>query len=121
MDEEEICRSFRLAKNKREMITILADLTDTDTETVAEVLGDAGLFVSESRCRKCGRKYKRLLDSVCRDCAEKIAREKAHRAAREKWVRFLIAENEVRRASLLRQAALIEAENKKLKEALCTK
>lgn len=42
MIPNEICRDYRLAKNKREQIKILADLNCTSTEEIEKVLVDCG-------------------------------------------------------------------------------
>ena len=40
--EEEICRAYRLARNKRKQIGILADLTQRKPAEIAEILEQAG-------------------------------------------------------------------------------
>lgn len=117
-EREEICESFRLAANKRQQIGILAELYDTDKETVVEILRDAGLYVRECMCRRCGKRYKRLLAPVCRQCEEIEAKEKLRKEARKKWVDYQIRQNEQRAASLLRQAALLKLENDRLKASV---
>lgn len=42
MSVEEICREYRLAKNKKEQIGILADLNCTTKEEIIKVLVDCG-------------------------------------------------------------------------------
>lgn len=118
MDRNEILTSFRQAKDKREQVHILADLTGSDEETVEEILKDAGLYVTIAKCRKCHRTYQKYISPYCPDCKLKI--ETAKRKAEEyrRWVRWLIRENEVKRYSLLRQIAMIDEENRKLKETL---
>lgn len=118
MTNAEICDSFRRADNKRQQIGILAELTATDKETVAEVLADAGLYVKECRCAKCGKPFRRIYSTTCRECADKKARREMRKVGRRTWIRYQIAENEVRRQSLLRQAALIQAENERLREVM---
>lgn len=118
MNNAELCRAYELAEDKREAIIELARATDTDTETVVEVLCDAGLYARECKGELCGAQFKKLLSPACRNRENEKQREQASKAALEKWVRYQIAQNEQRKASLLRQAVLITLENIRLGEVL---
>jgi hypothetical protein len=118
MDQNEICKSFRDAKDKAMQIHVLADLTLSDDETIIEILKDNNLFVKESQCRKCGDRYKRFLSPYCEKCAEKIRKAKEHEDKRKKWVLYAVEKNEVKRAEYLRKADELRDENIKLMEWL---
>lgn len=55
LTKDEIVEMYKRAKNKETQIEILAELTASDTETIVEVLKDAGVFngtyITCSRCR----------------------------------------------------------------------
>ena len=56
--KEDIVRSYRMAKDKIKQITILAQLTCSDTETIMEILDDAGEFDGKYKvCTQCGKRY----------------------------------------------------------------
>lgn len=118
MDKQEICTSFRMAKNKQNQITVLAQLTDSDVETIDEILFDHGLYIREDRCTRCGRIFQRCGKPYCRDCETRLFRSKAEKDARKKWIRYQIRENEARKMSLMRQIALLDQENQRLKEGM---
>ena len=50
--EEEICRSYRLAKNKREQINILADFTQRTPAEIIEILRRNGIAYGRTPDRK---------------------------------------------------------------------
>jgi hypothetical protein len=58
---EEIVRSYLHSQNKTEQIFILAELTLSDTDTIIEVLKDAGVLqirdIHKRICCRCGREY----------------------------------------------------------------
>ena len=68
MNQEEIRQSFRQSKNKREQIRILADLTDSDVDTVIEVLKDDDMCVAVTKCKRCKRVFYRYLSPFCPSC-----------------------------------------------------
>lgn len=53
---EEICRAYRLAKNKREQINILADFTQRTPAEIIEILKRAGIAYERTSDRKKPRK-----------------------------------------------------------------
>ena len=56
--KEEVVSLYKRAKNKKKEIKILVELTCSDTETILEILHDAGEFSGDYRvCTRCGRKY----------------------------------------------------------------
>lgn len=52
--EEEICRAYRLAKNKREQISILADMTLRTPIEIIEILERGGIECPKKRHRRGG-------------------------------------------------------------------
>jgi predicted Zn-ribbon and HTH transcriptional regulator len=118
MTSEEICIMFKQAKNKRKEIDVLADLTASDAETIAEILRGAGLYVERARCTRCGKEFGRLIVPHCAECENKLARRRMDKARRARWALWQVEQNEQRIASLRRQIALIQAESKKLMEVI---
>ena len=57
MSEEEICRCYRQAAHKREIIGILADLNCTDRSTIQAVLTEGGLLQPGKPLRRRGKPY----------------------------------------------------------------
>lgn len=114
--QEEMCELFKGAQNKRQQVRILAELTDTDVETVVEILRDAGLYVRSRRCKKCGKLFKAYVSPLCRECEEAAARDRKQERARARWIAYEIERSKQRKASLLRQVALVDLEIQRLKE-----
>ena len=60
-DKSSIVRSYQQAKNKTEQVFILADLTLSDTDTIIEILTDAGVIrtgdLHKRICCRCGTEY----------------------------------------------------------------
>lgn len=60
-DSAEIVRSYLQADNKTEQVFILAELTLSDTDTIIEILRNAGVLndkdLNKRICCKCGREY----------------------------------------------------------------
>lgn len=56
--KDEVIYLYRRAKDKRHQISILAQLTCSDTETIMEILDDAGEFDGKYKvCTQCGKRY----------------------------------------------------------------
>ena len=77
IDTEEVVRSYKQALNKTEQVLILAELTLSDTDTILEILRDAGVLkqyeVKKRICARCGREFVTRRDRgvmVCDHCAE---------------------------------------------------
>lgn len=88
MTDGEICREYRLAKNKPEQIQILADLNRMDKQRIINILlsgGEKVKFIPSSGGRKAtkdltGEKYKLLLYKRLDVLDSKIAKaEKEYR------------------------------------------
>ena len=118
MDREEIVVMFRLSKNKREQISILADLTDSDEETIIEILRDSGEYVALSKCPKCHKIFPRLLSRYCESCEGLLRKQRTEEQRYKSWLRWQIKRNEVKKKSLIRQIGELEQESKRLKEEL---
>ena len=57
-DKQQIITSYKQARNKAEQVTILAQLTETDNETIVMILEDAGVYEGAyKKCQQCGRDY----------------------------------------------------------------
>lgn len=58
---EEVVRSYLQSENKTEQIFILAELTLSDTDTIIEVLNDAGVLnrgdLNKRICCRCGKEF----------------------------------------------------------------
>lgn len=52
MTNEEICRSYRMAKRKRDQIQILAELNATDADTIKDILKEGGEYVRATQTDK---------------------------------------------------------------------
>lgn len=115
MDTKEICTSFKLSQNKRMQISILAELTDTDKETIIEILRDNGLCVRMGRCKVCGKTGEMYLNNVCKDCQMEKSRRAVRENTRKSVIMFQIKQKEQRRRGLMREAKVckmqIEATN----------
>jgi hypothetical protein len=75
-DKQQIITSYKQAKNKAEQVTILAQLTETDNETIVMILEDAGIYEGAyKKCQQCGRdyaiKYKQGRTKYCEECRQK--------------------------------------------------
>ena len=76
---DEIIAMYRKAKYKEEQVTILAQLTASDTDTILEILKDAGVYSGVYRsCPKCGKKFPALTHynkgRCCEECRERSAK-----------------------------------------------
>lgn len=73
--KDDIVRSYRMAKDKIKQITILAELTCSDTDTIIAILDDEGIFNGTHRvCTRCGMEYPALHRrgrSFCPRCRKK--------------------------------------------------
>ena len=118
MDQTEITTSFRQARNKSEQIRILADLSDTDTETVIEVLKDNDMCVSVAKCRRCGRTFQKYLRPYCPTCERLIAAQKRQAENYKRWVLWQIKQNAVKRKALVRMVKDLDIDTQRLKEEI---
>lgn len=70
---DEIISLYVRARNREEEVYILADLTASDTETILEILNDAGVYTGGYRaCPRCGKQFPVLKKfkktKECSDC-----------------------------------------------------
>lgn len=72
MSIEDICRSYREAKNKREQIKILADLNCTSKEEILKVLVDCGEEVPTPAKRKKPTEKPNIPDAVYTAITERM-------------------------------------------------
>ena len=75
LSKEEIIVMYKNAKDREAEIIILAQLTASDTDTILEVLKDAGEFNGAyATCPRCGRSFPALSEysrkRMCPDCRE---------------------------------------------------
>ena len=118
MENNDICFFFQNAKDKREQIYILAQLTNSDTDTIIEVLKDHKLCVKYAKCRKCSKLFPKYLDPYCEQCRVMVERAKRHEVEKQKYVLKRITENEILRKDYLLKASELQIENTKLVEWL---
>lgn len=79
MTNFEISRLYQLAKDTDEEIFILADLTDSDVETIIEVLKDEGVYEEKQiqKCIKCKEMYiEKGRAHICPSCKTKAMRRR---------------------------------------------
>lgn len=77
MDIDEIVRSYKQADNKLAQVIILSELSATDTDTIIQILKEAGVLnlkdMKKRICCRCGCEYpapnKKGLP-VCPDCRD---------------------------------------------------
>lgn len=77
MDVDEIVRSYKQADNKLAQVIILSELSATDTDTIIQILKEAGVLnlkdMKKRICCRCGCEYpapnKKGLP-VCPDCRD---------------------------------------------------
>ena len=79
LSKEEIIFMYKGAKHKEEQISILAQLTASDTDTILEILKDAGVYSGAYRnCPKCGKVFPALTHynkgRCCEECRERSAK-----------------------------------------------
>ena len=79
LTKEEIIALYKKAKYKEEQITILAQLTASDTDTILEILKDVGVYSGAYRnCPKCGKSFPALTHynkgRCCEECRERSAK-----------------------------------------------
>ena len=111
MDELEISIQFKQSLNKAQQINILADLTDTDTDTIIEILKDHGEYVTDSRCRRCGGWYHKYLSPYCPECEE-------IRAAERESIMFMIKVNSLKIKGLMSEINSLKKSNNMLRSTL---
>lgn len=77
MNNHEICYSYRHAVNKTDQITILAQLTASDEDTIIEILRSEGVLDERSIrhriCCRCGKEYRASSKKglpVCPECRD---------------------------------------------------
>ena len=76
LTKDEVISMYMKAKHKEEQITILAQLTASDTDTILEILKDAGVYSGAYRnCPKCGQRFPALTHynkgRCCEECRER--------------------------------------------------
>lgn len=76
-DKQQIIISYKKARNKAEQVTILAQLTETDSETIVKILENAGVYEGAyKKCQKCGHDYaigyKQGRTKYCEKCRLRI-------------------------------------------------
>lgn len=79
MTNFEISRLYQLSKDMDEEIFILAELTDSDAETIIEVLKDEGVYEEKQiqRCINCKEMYiERGRAHICPSCRTKVMRKR---------------------------------------------
>ena len=118
MDDAEICTSFKLSQNKKMQISILAELTDTDKETIIEILKDHGLYVRMGKCQGCGKLCRQYINRLCPECEMRKAKLRAQEEARGRCIRYQIQERTQKRQGLIREIGIIDKEIEQLKEEL---
>lgn len=73
LTKDEIVSLYTKAKDREAEIIILSELTASDTDTILEVLKDAGVFNGAyATCPRCGRSFPALSEykrrRMCPDC-----------------------------------------------------
>ena len=113
-DSAEIVRSYQQAENKTEQVFILADLTLSDTDTIIEILKDAGALndkdLRKRICARCGREFISISIkgvAVCDHCQK----EKKEISKLE----YQIKRNNAEIADKLREIGKIAKRNAKLR------
>lgn len=79
LSKDEIITLYKKAKYKEDQVTILAQLTASDTDTILEILKDAGVYSGAYRsCPKCGKSFPALTHynkgKCCDECRQRSAR-----------------------------------------------
>lgn len=77
MTNFEISRLYELSKDKDEEVFIIAELTDSDPETIIEVLKDEGVYDEKciQTCIKCKEMYiEKGRAHICPSCKSKAKR-----------------------------------------------
>ena len=115
MDNDEIVIAYRTAKDKAEQIHILAELTQSDDETIIAVLRESGEPAGAERtCKRCGRQYfsvNKRGRAMCPSCREEAFREKKREYTR---LRTQIARNMAKIHDLNRENETLKRELKEL-------
>lgn len=117
LDKSEVVRSFKQAANKTEQVFILAELTLSDTDTIIEILDEAGVLnykdLNRRICCKCGREYITTTFKgvpVCDNC-QSITKERSK-------LEYQIKRNNALIADKLREIGKIEKRNKNLRDKI---
>ena len=117
LDKSEVVRSYQQAANKTEQVFILAELTLSDTDTIIEILDEAGVLnnrdLNRRICCKCGREYITTTFRgvpVCDNC-QSITKEKSK-------LEYQIKRNNALSADKLREIGKIEKRNKNLRDKI---
>lgn len=111
--KDEIILLYRQARDKVEQIRILADLTESDTETIMEILNDAGEYQGNYKiCSKCGQAYPVMFKNgrsnkcpECRNISNEIAKKE-----------YRLKQNVAKIEDIIRQNAKLADEIRKMKE-----
>lgn len=115
MDKEDIVIAYKTAKNKAEQIRILAELTNSDDETIIGYLRDAGIDAGAERtCTRCGRLYftpHKRGRAMCPSCKEEAKQEKIRE---QKRIRAHISRNMAKIHDLTRENESLKNELKEL-------
>lgn len=111
MDALEISIQFKQSLNKAQQINILAELTDSDTDTIIECLRDHGEYVKDARCRRCGGWYHQYLSPYCPDCED-------IRAAERESIMFMIKVNSLKIKGLMSEINSLKKSNNMLRSTL---
>lgn len=114
MNNHEICYSYRHAVNKMDQITILAQLTASDEDTIIEILRSEGVLderhIKTRICCRCGREYRVRTQKglpvcpACRDINIQI-----------KELEHVIRRNNAKIAEHIRNMGKITATNERLR------
>ena len=116
-DSAEIVRSYLQSENKTEQVFILAELTLSDTDTIIEILKDAGVLndkdLNKRICCKCGREYITSTYRgipVCDNC-QSLTKEISK-------IEYQIKRNNALISDKLREIGKIAKKNAKLREKI---
>ena len=111
-DKQQIITSYKQAKNKAEQITILAQLTASDGETITAILEDAGAYEGAYKnCAQCGKTFafspKKGGKRICAEC-----RRRNHAIYQREWE---IKKNLSQMQELMRKNAELRQEVEEMK------
>ena len=121
LTKDEIISMYKKAKYKEEQVSILAQLTASDTDTILEILKDAGVYSGAYRhCPKCGKLYPALTHyNKGRCCDECRARSQRIANLKYRLKKNATKMQEIQRMNVIYREELnkLEAENEILWKA----
>lgn len=118
MDAREIESRFIKSTDRAQAIHDLAKMSESDEETIIEVLKDKGICVKVARCQKCGRAFPMYLSPFCYTCEGVVKQRRELGKLNDAIIEYQIKKNATKKHELIMEIIRLDLELARLKEEL---